>query len=360
MTKSQPKIFAPSKINIDTQKMKAYLDGKQIFPTTVELDLTQLCTRSCPGCPYSVSRRAGLTLQLPFLDRLFSILGPNTPGLVLSGGEATIVPHFPEVLALARKKGFKEIAVISNGANVHYPEIQDALLENATSIRISLYDWQENNSRHFVNTLNKIEGLRNRIEKERSKLEIGASILTRKAWNHRYEFAGRKALNAGIDWLYFHPYCIDWDTEYPTQVDQSGVLDAIKKLKEAAPLNTNIQIPVERYRNNSLYFEKLHGAHFLIQIGADGINYAGPECKYEKDAALLNLNDYLEEDFLWHPQRLKRLGEINSANYRFIGTKHRPPMFSDYVQKLIQLRENNKEEEILRGPSVRFKHSNII
>lgn len=360
MTKNQPKIFSPSKVKLDIKKMKAYLDGKRIFPTTMEIDLTQLCTRSCPGCPYSVSRRPGLTLQLPFLDRLFSILGADTPGLVISGGEATIVPHFPQVLALARQKGFKEIAVISNGANIHCADIQDALLEHATSIRISLYDWQENNSRHFINTLDKIETLRHRIEKERSKLEIGAGLLTRKVWNHRYESVGRKAFNAGIDWLYFHPYCIDWDTEYPTQADQSGVLDAIENLQEKAPQNANIQIPVERYNNNSLHFEELHGSHFLIQIGADGINYAGPECKYEKDAALLNLNDYFEEDFLWHPQRLKRLGEINSNNYRFIRTKHRPPIFSDYVQNLIQLRENNKEEEIIRGSSVRFKHFSII
>ena len=107
-------MFAPSKVNLDTQKMKIYLAGKQIFPTTLELDLTQRCTRSCSGCPYSVSRRAGLTLQLPFLDKLFSIIGPQTSGIVLTGGEATIVPHFPEVVALAYKRGFKAIAVISD------------------------------------------------------------------------------------------------------------------------------------------------------------------------------------------------------------------------------------------------------
>ena len=104
MTDKQSKIFAPSKVDIDHQKMEAYLNGERIFPTTIEMDLTQLCTRSCSGCPYGVSRRAGLTLQLPFLDRLFSILGPHTPGIVLSGGEATIVPHFPQTVALGKKK----------------------------------------------------------------------------------------------------------------------------------------------------------------------------------------------------------------------------------------------------------------
>ncbi len=360
MKDQQLKVFAPSKVDIDHPKIEAYLRGERIYPTTIEMDLTQVCTRSCSGCPYSVSRQAGLTLQMPFLDRFLGILGPHTPGLVLSGGEATTVPHFPQVLATARKKGFKEIAVISNGGYTHKPHIQDALLEHATSIRISLYDWQDKEEDYFKQTLDKIRTLRNRIEKEGSKLEIGASMLTRTEWNHRYEAVGLQALAAGIDWLYFHPYCVDWDQTYPTQADQTGVIDAIEKFKAAAPQNASIQVPYARYDKTPLYFEKLHGTHFLIQVGADGVNYAGPECKYEADFALLDLNKYLDEDFLWHPQRLLKLNQINSGNYRFIGTKHRPPMFSDYIQKIIDLRRSHRPVESLREPSSHFSYPCII
>lgn len=356
----QAKVFAPSKVAGEKRKIKAYLEGDQIFPTTVEMDLTQRCTRACLGCPYTSKRTQGLTLELPFLDRLFSILGVDTPGLVLSGGESTIVPHFPETTALARQKGFKEIAIISNGGHTHKTMVQDALLENVTSIRISLYDWQENESKYLIDTLEKIENLRNRIEKEGSRLEIGASMLTRKEWNHRYESVGMQALNAGVHWLYFHPYCINWETGHPIQADQTGVLDAIENLKKIAPPDANIQVPVDRYSKKPLFFEKLHGAHFLIQIGADGINYAGPECKYSKNAELLNLNEYLEDDFLWHPQRVNRLNELNSDNYDFIGTKHRPPMFSDYIQKLIQSR-NDKHHETKQSESMpSFSYPNIL
>lgn len=360
MTDNQSKIFAPSKVSIDNKKIETYLNGGQIYPTTVELDLTQLCTRSCAGCPYAAARKAALTLQLPFLDRLFSVLGPNIPGIVFSGGESTIVPHFPETVTLARQKGFKEIAVISNGANIHLPEIRDALLAQVTAIRISLYDWQENNSEFFTNTLKKIEGLRNLIEKSSSKLEIGASILTHKDLTHRFDSVGQQAFDAGIHWLYFHPYCVDWDKKYPVQADQTGVLEAIEKLKEAVPKNAVIHVPLERYSKEPLYFEKLHGSYFLIQIGADGINYVGPESKYENDAELLNLNDYLEDDFLWHPQRIKRLNQFNSSNYRFIGTRHRPPMFSDYIQKLIQLRSNTIDGEYLTKAPTNFSYPSII
>jgi hypothetical protein len=261
---------------------------------------------------------------------------------------------------MARKKGFKQIVIVSNGANIHRPEVQASLLEYVTSIRISLYDWQENVSESFRNTLRKIEELRNSIEKEGSKLQIGASILTCQEWNHRYLPVGLQALNAGINWLYFHPYCIDFDTGYPAQANQTGVLEAIEKLKEIAPKNANIQVPVERYSRESLSFEKLHGAYFLMEVGADGILYAGPECKYNKDAELLNLYSYLEDDFLWHPRILKRLNETNSDNYHFIGTRHRPPIFSDFIQKVIQLRNDNKTEESLIESSSDFFHPFIL
>lgn len=354
------KVFAPAKVNIDRQKVKAYLKGERIYPTTLEIDLTHLCTRSCSGCPYGKKRHAGLTLQLPFLDRIFSVLGPHTAGIILSGGEPTIVSHFPETVALARKKGFQEIAVISNGGNIHNHRVQDALLEHVTSIRISLYDWQENDSEYFTNTLKKIEDLRLRIDQEGSQLEIGAAMLTRTELKHRFLPVGLRALNAGIDWLYFHPYCIDWNKGRPIQADQTGVLDAINKFKTSAPDNANIQVPTERYGKNPLSFEKLHGAHFLIQIGADGINYLGPECKYEKDAELLDLNDYLEDDFLWHPQRLKRLNEASSDNYSYIGTRHRPPIFSDYIQKIIDFRSGYRVEEDQEESLDRFAYPGII
>jgi organic radical activating enzyme len=355
----EAKIFAPSKVTVDNKKIEAYLNGERIFPTTIEMDLTQLCTRACSGCPYSVSRRPGLTLQIPFIDRLFSILGPHTPGIVLSGGEASVAPHFPETLALARKKGFKQIAVISNGGYIHQTKVQGALLEHATAIRISMYDWQDGESGYFINVLKKIEALRKLIEKEGSKLEIGASILTRKEWNHRYEAVALQTLNAGIHWLYFHPYCVDWDKEYPNQADQTGVLEAIDNLKEKAPKDANIQVPLERYDKRPSFFEKLHGSHFLIQVGADGKNYAGPECKYEKEAELLDLNEYMEDDFLWHPQRLNRLNKLSSDNYRFSGTKHRPVIFSDHIQKLIQAAPEHKEESLME-PGDHFSYQHII
>ena len=218
------------------------------------------------------------------------------------------------------------------GPLLHKTEIQDALLEHVTSVRVSLYDWQEGESEYFRQTLHNIENLRKRADDEGSGLQLAAGMLTKSEWVSRIEPVGKMALSSGIHWLYFHPFCIEWEHRHPLQEDQTGVLAAIEVLKRKHSQNGNVQVPYERYQGYPLEFEMLHGAYFLIQIGADGVNYAGPECKYEEDYALLDLNEHLDENFLWHPDRLAKIEKINSANYRPIKTRHRPPIISAFVQ----------------------------
>lgn len=359
MARDDRRVFASSKVSHHPDRIEAYLRGERVYPVTMEIDLTQRCTRACPECPYSTPRQAGLTLQLPFLKRLFAVLCPHTPGLLISGGEATVVKHFPETVALARASGFKEIAVISNGTRLHVPSVQDALLEHVTSIRVSLYDWQEGNAASFLKTLRSVESLRARVEREGSRLEIGAAMLTSTEVVPRLRPVAMQALGAGVDWLYFHPHCTDWERDRPRQTDQTGVLQAIAELRATLRDASKIQTPYERYSSEPLTFGKLHGGHFLIQVGADGVNYAGPECKYRKPYALLNLNEHLGEDFLWHPERIRRLEAMNSSNYLPIGTRHRPAIFSHFIEQTMRLRTAGSATRSLGAGEV-FRYPEII
>ena len=49
MIDEKGKIFILSKVASEKNKIEAYLNGKPFFPTTIELDITQLCSRSCLG-----------------------------------------------------------------------------------------------------------------------------------------------------------------------------------------------------------------------------------------------------------------------------------------------------------------------
>ena len=90
MSEAHLPIFERTKVESHPERVTDYLAGRPIFTTTMEMDLSMACTRACEGCPFGSVRGPRHSLSLPFLDRLFGILGGQAPGLVLSGGEPTL------------------------------------------------------------------------------------------------------------------------------------------------------------------------------------------------------------------------------------------------------------------------------
>ena len=128
-----PEVGSMFKVGFHRERVNDYIEGRDIFPVTLELDLTSDCTRACPECP-SVNSAKHCSLSMEFLERLFEDLEGQTPGLLLTGGEPTMAPLFPQVLENAGKYCFQEIAVVTNGTLIHRSDVADALLTHATTI----------------------------------------------------------------------------------------------------------------------------------------------------------------------------------------------------------------------------------
>jgi hypothetical protein len=62
---------------------------------------------------------------------------------------------------------------------------------------------------------------------------------------------------------------------------------------------------------------------------------------------------------LWHPERLAKLSGITSENYRPVGTKHRPPIFSDYIEKVMDSTTQN-ERSVIPEKLPEFSYPEII
>jgi len=75
-------------------------------------------------------------------------------------------------------------------------------------------------------------------------------------------------------------------------------------------------------------------------------NFSGGSLPDNIRDLLLDLSEEMEDDFLWDPRRLEKLASMNSTNYRPIGTKHRPPIFSDYIEKVMKM---NGESDAIMG-----------
>jgi len=336
-------IASAYKVAYHREKLEAYLRNEQILPATVELDISTECNRRCPLCPSTRSPRSS-TLNLGFIERLFARLEGQTRGLLLSGGEPTLSPLFPEVLRLAREYGFIDIAIVTNGSLLDKERVAAALCAYASTIRVSIYDWNRELRADLQATLRRIETLRSRIEREGSKLQIGVSALTSKENADALCSIARKVASAGAHWIYFHPMCIRWDTGAPERVDQSGVLAKIKECQKEQSDAFHIFTFPDRYAKRKIEFSGYHAAHFLLVIGADGMNYVGAEAKYHPQYIIADLTNNWRDDFLWRKERLKRIESINSRTYHALASRHRGVLYNQVIQDLINHGEGFLDE----------------
>lgn len=333
--RSAPLLVAgPEKVAAEPAKLAAYLRAEPIFPTTLELDLTTACTRSCPECP-STTAPLQRTLDRATLDWLLGSLDGRAPGLLLTGGEPTMAPLFPEALALARRRGFREIAVVTNGGCLDEIEVLAALLAHASTIRLSLYDWAgEAGMAATAATLARIAALRERIDREGSALRIGVSALTSTARAGRLTELATAVHDAGAHWLYFHPLCRKWGQGAPELDDQDGVLETIAAI--GASMNGGFAVGAcpERYASGELRFSGYHAAHFLLVVGADGCNYLAPEVKYQAPHVIADLAAR-PADPLGDPARLERIRAVRSESYPAVGSRHRGILYSDWIERAL-------------------------
>lgn len=340
------------KIAAHNERVRAYLRGEAVYPVSLELDLTSRCSRACRDCP---STRASEHWELDedFVKRLFATLGGNVPGLLLTGGEPTISPLFSSTLALARRCGCHDVAVVTNGSHLDQDDVCAALLAHASTIRVSLYDWEEEVFAGAESIFERLQALRRRIDAGGSPLRIGVSALTSTARLGKLPRLVAAAAASGAHWLYFHPRCRHWDLGRPQPEEQTGVLDEIDRLRAAYAGRIEIDVSAQRYLDFPLRFSAYHAAHFLMVVGADRKNYLGAEVKYHPDFITADLGNGLHEGFLWEDPRLERIAAFDSGHYRAQGSRHRGVLYSDFIEKL-KCKDAGAERILNDPPRFRF------
>jgi organic radical activating enzyme len=327
-------IASAYKVAYHKEKLEAYLRKEQILPATLELDISTRCNRRCSLCPSTASPSSS-TLNLGFIERLFARLEGQTRGLLLSGGEPTLAPIFPQVLRLARQHGFVDIAIVTNGSLLDEKRVAEALCTYASTVRVSIYDWTRERPADLQATLRRIEGLRSAIDAAGSKLQIGVSLLTSNENANTLHVIARQVASAGAHWIYFHPMCVRWDIGAPERVDQSGVLEKIKECQTKQSDMFHVFTFPDRYIESEIKFSGYHAAHFLLVIGADGMNYLGAEVKYHPRYVVADLANNWRDDFLWNGERLSQIKSVNSRTYPAIASRHRGVLYSQVIQNLI-------------------------
>jgi hypothetical protein len=257
-----------------------------------------------------------------------------------------MAPTFPQVLRMARERGFLDVAVVTNGSLLDEERVAAALLEHASTIRLSLYDWDSGSCAGLYPTLKRIERLRSRVDRECSALQIGVGALTSSENANALQTVAREAASAGAHWIYFHPTCTRWEAACPTAVDQDGVLAQIDELRAHQPDGFRVFVLRDRYVKSPIEFAAYHAACFLLVIGADGLNYLGAEVKYRPQHAIADVAGNWRDDFLWQRPRMERINSVNSQTYPAIGSRHRGVLYSHWIQQLLAQSQGTAAETL--------------
>jgi hypothetical protein len=243
--------------------------------------------------------------------------------------------------------------VVTNGACLHEDRVGAALLEHATALRISMYDWDDKDSRCGVGVLlDRIERLRSRIDGEGSALRVGVSVLTDSDNARALPRMAETVRVSGAHWVYFHPRCSNWYSGRPRQDDQRGVpavVESIRSLMNGAD-GFKAFYSGKRYARDPLRFSAYHAAHFLLVIGADGRNYLAPEVKYQARHVIADAARDRIERFLWDPKRLSAIQSTKSAAYPALFSRHRGELYSDFIERLLSGRPEPEDREVLEAP----------
>jgi len=136
--------------------------------------------------------------------------------------------------------------------------------------------------------------------------------------------------------------CLGWGKGVPVQVSQNNVIPVLHAWRQSLENGFQAYWAEERYKHTSLNFDAYHGAHFLLIIGADGLNYLGAEVKYQPDFILADLAGDWSENFLWHPERLARIASVTSENYAALGSRHRGALYSHVLDALMKDPHNDE------------------
>ena len=348
-------VASPYKIAWHADKLRRFLAGERILPATVEMDITTECNAGCHNCPSTRSPSAK-KLDLQLVDRLFASLQGETRGLLLSGGEPTLADTFPHTLALARRHGFDEVTIVTNGSQLHRASVQTALLQYASAVRVSIYGWNHGPSGELTAILRKIERLRSRIEQERSQLEIGVSLLTSKETVSELDAITEIVRDSGAHWIYFHPRCTGWGTGHLGLSDQSGVAEGVRQL-QCLYENFEVYICPDRYTPQRVSFAEYCTSHFLLVVGADTRLYLGTETKYQPHCVVGEITVDWSTESLWSPGRLDAIRGANSATYTAVGGMHRGILYSLLIQDIKDGRASLDEAVFhARSLDLRFPH----
>jgi MoaA/NifB/PqqE/SkfB family radical SAM enzyme len=135
ITKKTEKFITADKIFYHLDRLDTWLQGKAVYPITVEIHPSDFCNNKCYYCYYRKEKR--FIGKKDFVKILKKLKVIDTKGIILSGGgEPLLNPEINDFLKLVKRNNFS-LGLITN-LNIYNKELFKNILECAEWCRVSL------------------------------------------------------------------------------------------------------------------------------------------------------------------------------------------------------------------------------
>jgi len=277
--------FSSDKILKHLDRIDEWLKGRNPYPITVEIDMTNICNHKCPECVVNYFRVNDASfLPLRLAKKIILQLAKNKiRGLIFTGGgEPLCNAHTLETAGLAKSKGM-DVGFITNGSLLNHKAAK-VLLRCCTWIRVSLDAGSPEvfklthgmNGNEFHNVISNIEMMVKIKKKIKSGCTIGIGFLTSDSTRPDMLKAVLSAKKTGVDYLQFRPMQVHNGGKF--EYRWADVQDEIAKCLKHSGNGFNILYSQHKYEMShdaqfGRYYKKCYGQQFATVISASGKMY---------------------------------------------------------------------------------------
>lgn len=320
------------------------MQGMEVAPINLEVNLTNVCNHDCIWCTYGYLHDNHQKLDVDIVKRLLDDAREMGVKSVVwtGGGEPTVHSHFFELISYANKLGFKQ-GLNTNGELLDEKTI-DFIGQSFSYVRFSIDSASNKTSeichRAKSNSYEKIilnlKKLVQAKQKHRTDLVIGYSFLVDSHNIDEVELATITAKNIGVNYIQFKPI-VNYDGNNDLFIEDSEFRDHLYKTLEGVQKfsDQHFQVLVLQHKFTNIAaidygrnYDKCFGCKLLASVGANGMVDLCCAYKGIEGFGLGNIYESSFKDIWYSSMRENILNRID--------VKKCPPMCkADEINKLV-------------------------
>jgi MoaA/NifB/PqqE/SkfB family radical SAM enzyme len=316
-----------NKILFHLDRLQDFLDGKIIYPISVELDLADFCNLKCWWCRFAYAHKPiimSLSLAKKILKELAEV---GVKSIVFSGGgEPLLNPNFDKIVEYGYSLGLDQ-GIYTNGVNIHkYVEV---LNQKMKFIYVSVDAATKETYQKIkgVDCFNEVLENISLLCEHKDKAKIGLGFLVSPDNFHEITMFINLLNEFNVDYIQFRPAV----TDNIDKIWLRTITRFLLRLKSDKIIVANYKFNDLLQENAGRNYSKCLGHNFLGGISADGTVWLCLNHRYYEGFDIGNLREQSFKE-IWNGEKRKQaIQKICLEECPKLCRPHELNKFLDYI-----------------------------